>query len=282
MKKKNNKPKKKFGRFSIFFWSIVLILILLAAWYFVPVTEYIDLDLSEEEGKEAKIALITDLHSCYYGKNMKGLLNRIEKENPDFVLLAGDIFDDNKNNKNSKIFCEALAEKYPVYYATGNHEYWSGEFDEIKSYMEGIGVYVLDGNAKEITVNELTFDIAGVDDPSSLTSSAWRKQLNAAYDATDPSHIRILISHRPDRVDVYENYDYDLIVAGHAHGGQFYLPFVNKGFFSPNQGLFPEYVNGLYELNNGSKMVVSRGLARESTPAPRYFNHPEVVILNVH
>ena len=60
------------------------------------------------------------------------------------------------------------------------------------------------------------------------------------------------------------------------------MPFINKGIFSPNQGLNPEYVSGIYDLPNGSKMEVSRGLARESTPAPRYFNNPEIVSLELH
>ena len=60
------------------------------------------------------------------------------------------------------------------------------------------------------------------------------------------------------------------------------VPFINKGVYVPNQGILAEYVNGKYELNNGSVLVVSRGLARESTPLPRYFNHPEIVVIEVH
>ena len=88
---KKNKSKKQ-GH--IIFFSVLLFLILAAFWYFIPVTETIDLDVENADGKEVKAALITDLHSCYYGKDQKGLLKRIDKENPDIVLLGGDIFDD--------------------------------------------------------------------------------------------------------------------------------------------------------------------------------------------
>ena len=109
----------------------------------------------------------------------------------------------------------------------------------------------------------------------------WTKQIDEAFTKTDESHVRILVSHRPEKVDVYEKYDFDLVVCGHAHAGQIRIPFLNKGVYAPDQGLMAEYVNGTYTLSNGSVMEVSRGLARESTIAPRFFNHPEVVIIEL-
>lgn len=276
---KKNKSKKK-GH--IIFFSVLLFLILAAFWYFIPVTETIDLDVENADGKEVKAALITDLHSCYYGKDQKGLLKRIDKENPDIVLLGGDIFDDKLGNNNSEIVCKALASKYPCYYVTGNHEFWSERVDEIKRYLKGIGVHVLAGDTETITIHDITLDISGVDDPTRIGKKKWKNQLDKAYQKTDPTHVKILISHRPEKVKIYEQYDYDIIVAGHAHSGQIRIPFYNHGLYAPNQGFNAKYVNGLYELSNGSKLVVSRGLARESTPAPRYFNHPELVILKIH
>ena len=276
---KKNKSKKQ-GH--IIFFSVLLFLILAAFWYFIPVTETIDLDVENADGKEVKAALITDLHSCYYGKDQKGLLKRIDKENPDIVLLGGDIFDDKQGNDNSEIVCNALVSKYPCYYVTGNHEFWSERVDEIKQYLKGIGVHVLAGDTETITIHDITLDISGVDDPTRLRKKEWLDQLDAAYQKTDPTHVKILVTHRPEKVETYEKYDYNIIVAGHAHSGQIRIPFINHGLYSPNQGFNAKYVNGLYELSNGSKLVVSRGLARESTPAPRYFNHPELVILKIH
>ena len=90
----------------------------------------------------------------------------------------------------------------------------------------------------------------------------------------------ILLTHRPEQTDFYALYDYDLILSGHAHAGQIRIPFINIGLYAPNQGLFSKYVSGIYTLSNGSRLIVSRGLARESTPAPRFFNHPEIVVID--
>ena len=76
-------------------------------------------------------------------------------------------------------------------------------------------------------------------------------------------------------------YDFDLILAGHAHAGQIMIPFIKKGLYAPNQGIFAKYVSGTYSLENGSILIVSRGLARESTKAPRFFNHPEIVVIDL-
>ena len=273
-----NKKKTK-GR--IWFYSVILILFLSALWFFIPVTETVTLNLDKVEGASAKFALITDLHCCYYGKDMKTLLKMIDKEKPDAVLLSGDIFDHQKRFENSKVFCEAIVKKYPCFYVIGNHEHWSDRQDEIKDYLRDIGVNVLEGDCKEITLNGIDFDICGIDDPDSLSDSAWKNQLNRAYEACDDEHVSILLSHRPERTEDYETVGFDIIAAGHAHCGQFRVPFVNRGLFVPSQGVFAKYVNGAYDLSNGSKLVVSRGLARESTPLPRYFNHPEVLMIVV-
>ena len=260
------------------FPGVVILLLLLTFWYEIPVTEHMEIE-AEEIDSEVRIALVTDLHSCYYGKNMNALVKRVDKENPDLVLMAGDIFDDDLKDTNARIFVEDMVKKYPCFYVTGNHEYWSERVDEIKEYLKSTGVSVLEGNYKTVEINGNSIDVCGVDDPTRLRRDAWRGQLESA--CVDDGNYKILLSHRPEEVIEYAKYDYDLIVAGHAHGGQWRIPFTKKGYFAPNQGMFATYVDGLYNLQNGSKMVVSRGLARESTPAPRFFNHPELIIITL-
>ena len=264
---------------------VLLILLLLFGiawiWSWVPVTEYITLDLLPAEDKNIRIVLITDLHSCWYGSGQKDLLQRIDREQPDLVMLGGDFFDDVVKEDNAKITAEYLAGKYPCYYVTGNHEYWSGRAEEMKTYMENLGICVLAGECETVTIHGCDIDVCGVDDPTDIGISSWREQLEYAYVQSDPTHLRLLLTHRPELVKEYARYDFDLIMAGHAHGGQFRIPFLNKGAYAPDQGLLAEYVNGIYELPNGSIMEVSRGLARESTPAPRFFDHPEVVVIDI-
>ena len=279
-KKEKNKDKKK-PKVRRGFLAVLMFLIGWTLWFWVPVTERIDLDILKDSGTGVRIVLITDLHSCYYGKYQNWLIKRIDKEKPDLILLAGDIFDDKLDDKNTKILMEYLVEKYPCYYVTGNHEYWSRRADEMKEYMSSIGVHVLAGDCETVNVNESTLDICGVDDPYDLTEAEWTQQIDTAYAKTDESHVRILVSHRPEKVDVYEKYNFDLIVAGHAHAGQIRIPFLNRGVYAPDQGFMAEYVNGTYTLSNGSIMEVSRGLGRECTLAPRYFNHPEIVVIDL-
>ncbi|MCR5118174.1 MAG: metallophosphoesterase [Lachnospiraceae bacterium] len=259
--------------------ALILILLLWGiSW--LPVTERISINL--KAGEDIRIALITDLHSCYYGPGQKWLLNRIDKEGPDIVMLGGDIFDDRLKDDNAKALIEGLVKRYPCYYVSGNHEYWSGRVEEMKEWLRSSGVNVLEGSCETVTIKGTAVDICGVDDPTELLRSTWEKQLDTAYAESGQGRIKILLSHRPEEAAAYEHYDFDLILAGHAHAGQFRIPFINRGLYAPNQGFMAEYVSGMYKLKNGSSMVVSRGLARESIPLPRFFNHPELVMIELN
>ena len=227
----------KIGLLSLFIlWAI-------SSW--IPVTERISLKIPGKVNEEVRIALITDLHSCYYGKDQEWLIRRVDRENPDVVVLGGDIFDDRLKDDNAKIAIRKLAVKYPVFYVTGNHEYWSRRVDEMKESVRNEGVPVLEGDCETISVKGTTLDICGVDDPTYMTDNEWNEQLQSAYDKTDRSHVKILVSHRPERVSAYEKYDYDLVLTGHAHAGQFRIPFINRGILAPDQGLMAEYVRYL-------------------------------------
>ncbi|SDA37592.1 hypothetical protein SAMN02910275_00012 [Butyrivibrio sp. INlla18] len=269
---------KKIVKFLI---SILLVLIGVTAWFEVPVTEQISIDGDGKIDGPVRFALVTDLHSCYYGKNQSQLTSMLEKGNVDAVLLSGDIFDDKIDDDNTKALIEAIAPKYPCYYVTGNHEYWSKREKEMKAYLESQGVVVLEGDSSTIEIRGNIIDICGVDDPTYMTEEEWTAQLDGADAASDSNHYRILLSHRPERVYVYERYSFDLVVCGHAHGGQWRIPFTKMGVMAPDQGRFPKLVEGTYEMENGSVIVISRGLARESTPYPRFFNHPEIVMIEI-
>lgn len=261
---------------------IILILLIATVWYEWPVTEHIKVSGNGKLNSPVRIALVTDLHSCYYGKNQSQLIKMIDDENVDIILLAGDIFDDRLSETNAKAFIEGVCDRYSCYYVTGNHEFWSGKQDEIKEYLNSNNVMALDGAYSIFEEKDNTIIIAGVDDPTYMTMDEWTHQFEEAVcDDEYKDNYKILLSHRPEMGDVYAEYDYDLVVCGHAHGGQWKIPFTQCGVAAPNQGLLPKFVDGAYELSNGADMVVSRGLCRERMPYPRFFNHPEVVIIDV-
>ena len=279
----DTKDSKKSNKIIIIFRTIILavtgLIIFFTAWFFVPVTERFDL-LKKGDENAVRCVLITDLHSCYYGKNQKNLIKKIDKENPDIIFLGGDIFDDKIDDDNAMFLLEDISKKYKCFYVSGNHEYWSERCDEIKEKVRSLGITVLEGDCETIIINGKTIDVCGVDDPTRLYERQFKEQLDNAYAKTGRDHFKILLSHRPERADLYSKYDFDLILSGHAHAGQIRIPFINIGIYAPNQGLFSKYVSGIYTLENGSRLIVSRGLARESTPAPRFFNHPEIVVID--
>ena len=281
--------KKKLKKWLKCILKIMLFLIVMTAWYEIPVTEYITISGGGKVKEPVKFALVTDLHSGYYGKDEAELINMIDRETPDAILMSGDIFDDRLSMDNARIFCEQIAGKYPCFYVTGNHEIWSPNEHKINEYLRSIGITVLEGTAETLAIKGSVISFCGVDDPTYMTDAEWAVQLTSTATAADSANAstgttapyKVLLSHRPERTKTYEAYDVDLIVCGHAHGGQWKIPFTQMGVHAPNQGQFPRYVDGLYELGNGSKMVVSRGLARERMPYPRFFNHPEIVIITV-
>ena len=228
-----------------------------------------------------RLALLTDLHSCDYGEGQRELLDAVEEQDPDLVLLGGDIVDDGPEMPEERALAtvEALAERWPTYYVTGNHEYRTGRVEEIKELLAGRGAVVLEGTCALVTVGEQTLQICGVDDPA-VGAAVWQSQLEDVTVALEGDVCSILISHRPERVADYTGRGFDLVLSGHAHGGQWRIPLLGVGLIAPNQGLFPRYVGGTYDLE-GTTLVVSRGLARESTRIPRLYNPPEEVVVDL-
>ena len=224
--------------------------------------------------ENVRIAVISDLHSCAYGENQGELLDAVAAEAPDLVLLPGDIVDDVLPEDNAWTVLEALAEGWPCCYVTGNHEWWSGEAERICREIEALGIHVLRGESADITVNNQTLTVFGIDDPDSGEDQLPNLSPTAGNGYT------ILLAHRPERISEYRQYPFDLVVSGHAHGGQWRIPGLLNGLYAPNQGLFPTYAGGRYDFGE-QVFVVSRGLARESTRIPRLFNPPELVVLDL-
>ncbi len=238
-----------------------------------------------------RIALITDLHSCAYGDGQRELLDAVDAESPDLILLGGDIFDDDLPDDNAETFLRGIGGRYPVFYVTGNHEYWSGEagFTRKMALLEECGIFRLSGETAVLEAGGSRITVCGVDDPyawadsygfTERTEGSFREQAAQVAAQAEKDAYTILLTHRPELPDVYSQHGFDLVLAGHAHGGQWRIPGILNGLWAPNQGLFPPYAGGRYE-QNGTVMIVSRGLARESTRLPRWYNRPELVIVEL-
>ena len=285
-----------FGRFGerVRKSAVVMMSLLSAAgvWYELPcITQY---DLSVPEGKVPpvgiRIAVVSDLHSCRYGAEQKALIKAVQSQKPDIALLAGDIFDDRLPDDNAKAFFSAIAKNIPCFYVFGNHEHWSERIPEMRDALISAGVTVLEGNVKTIQTKGVEIDMCGIDDPTYMSDDAWLGQLAAvAVETAVSPRLKILLSHRPEYSGAYAKYNFDLVFSGHLHGGQWGIPGTGLGVCGPSSGgpdigdrpLFPKRAGGAYPIGSNTTLVVSRGLARESTPLPRFFNHPEIVIVNL-
>ncbi len=240
---------------------------------------------SDKIENRIRIALISDLHSCQYGEKQQELIDAVDVQHPDLILMTGDIFDDIISDTNTEYFLQGIAEKYPCYYVTGNHEYWSGSthFHEKMSLLEQYHVNILSGILETITVQGETINLCGVDDPAVYlidpNTQHFTEQLNQMKMASENGYYTILLSHRPEYFDLYVD-SFDLVLCGHAHGGQWRIPGLLNGLYAPDQGLFPKYAGGDYQ-SGSTTMIVSRGLARESTRIPRFYNRPELVIIDL-
>jgi len=231
-----------------------------------------------------RVVQLSDLHSSFYGRHQQRLIQKIERIKPDVIVLTGDIADDVVEHDGTKVLLSQIATEYPCFYVSGNHETWCGNPEEVYEMIASYGVTVLRGDGVTISVGESRLGVYGVDDPDSFGGyhdgavDAWKAQLSSCEEQTDADVFNLLLSHRPELVDEYADSAFDLVLSGHAHGGQVRLPFIN-GLWAPNQGFFPVYAGGQDALDDDTTLIVSRGLAKSRIP--RVFNPPELVVIDL-
>ncbi len=226
-----------------------------------------------------RLAVVTDFHGCDYGENAADLVQAVMELQPDAVLLVGDMFSADGDAEEELRMFRQLDSIAFTYYVTGNHEYWEYSVPQLLARIADTGVTVLDQNCAELAANGQTLNICGIPDPYANVNT-W----DALTSATGDMHQKaftVLLAHRPELIEQYAAKGcFDLVVSGHAHGGQIRIPLLINGLFAPNQGWFPKYAGGMYEVED-TTLIVSRGLARESTFIPRIFNRPELVMIEL-
>ena len=230
-----------------------------------------------------RIAQVSDLHNAEFGDGNQRLLDMLREAEPDMIAITGDLIDSRKTNIAVALaFAEEAVRIAPCYYVSGNHEARVPEYRELKAGLEAAGVTVLDDARVEIEISGKSITIIGVNDPSFLadylTSDAAVMDRKLSELSSEDASFTILLSHRPELFDTYAAHEMDLVLTGHAHGGQFRLPLIG-GLIAPNQGLFPKYDDGLYSEGN-TNMIVSRGLGNSIIPF-RFNNRPEVVLIEL-
>lgn len=229
---------------------------------------------------EVRLAVVTDFHSS---DNADDVVAMVASCAPDAVLLVGDLFDDDTQNRPTErtlSLMRQLSALYPCYYVSGNHEAWTGEMDALYQQTEEAGVTVLRMSSGILTVRGQRIALCGIPDPYEMVFSGapdTEEQIRQAMEDVDSADFTVLLAHRPELLAKYAQFPLDLVVSGHAHGGQVRIPGVLNGLYAPNQGWFPKLAGGAY-TQDGTTLIVSRGLAVR-TRLPRIFNRPEVVLV---
>lgn len=235
--------------------------------------------------KGFKILQISDLHNKKFGDNQETLIQKVKGENPDIIVITGDLIDSKSYDAEvSMELIRELVKEYPIYFVTGNHEKWSGKYNDLEKELKNHHVTVLRNEHVTIQKGQQKINLLGIDDPEFVTENhnevnGVKDEISKAKFGMPPDTYNVLLSHRPELLAKYADEQIDLVLSGHAHGGQVRLPFIG-GLVAPNQGVFPTYTAGLYKKQNTS-MVVSRGLGNSIIPQ-RILNRPELVIVQLN
>lgn len=233
-----------------------------------------------------RIAQVSDLHNAEFGDGNAELLKLLSESKPDIIVITGDLIDASHTDVGIALgFAQESVRIALTYYATGNHEAACSQYGNLKSGLDAAGVIVLEDEAVSLERNGETITLLGLDDPDFTVKGDMFGETSAMVGTrlrnldNGEGGYTILLSHRPELFETYVNCGIDLVFAGHAHGGQFRLPFIG-GVIAPNQGLFPKYDAGLY-TDGGTNMVVSRGIGNSIIPL-RFNNRPEIVLVELN
>lgn len=223
-----------------------------------------------------RIVQISDLHNAVFGRDHRTLFEKITELAPDMIVITGDIVDANHTDIDAAVdLVEQITKLCPVYYVTGNHEYWLDEDERRRLFaeMEQAGAVLLLNEAAVINASGGTFTLIGLDDRNLADGT-----LTSLLSGCDGETLRIVLAHEPQYIEKYAAAGADLVLSGHAHGGQFILPLIGP-VAAPDQGLFPQYTSGAYRMGDLT-MFVSRGLGNSIIPV-RLFNDPELVCIDL-
>lgn len=270
----------------IYIIIFTIIVLFLAFCYYennkIDLTKY---EIKSEDAKSNfKIVHLSDFHS----KPFKTVLTKTKEQKPNIICITGDYINDKCKNKEKMLkYGKELVKIAPVYYITGNHERRLDNFNELMLELNNIGFNVLlNGYAQ----NEFC-TILGLDE-NQADFSDYKARKNGTFVYKDMSSyfdklaqydgFKLVLSHYPENFKGikelnYSKYNFDLQLSGHAHGGQWIMPFIGP-LFSPGQGILPKYARGTF--GQRPKLIISRGLGNSEFPL-RLFNHPEIIVINI-
>ena len=270
-------------------WVAALLILLAVGWCFlqwqlwgiqVTVTQ-VGVHGLPDGFEGLRIVQISDLHGHEYGQDSEALLALVAQQVPEFIVVTGDLIDQESHLAMVPALARGLAAIAPTYYVTGNHEWAVGGVPRLKGILTECGVTVLSNQYVTLERNGDSLVLAGVDDPNGYADQKTPEELYGEIQREAGDLCTILLAHRNDRFDQYAAAGYDLVISGHAHGGIVRLPFTD-GLLGTDRKLFPTWTAGVYTLGD-STLFVSRGLGNNTVPIHgfRLFNRPDLAVLEL-
>lgn len=240
--------------------------------------------------KNCRAVVLTDLHNKRYGRNNEMLIAAIREQNPDFVLIAGDMLTA-KPGESLDVALQLLKElkkDYPIYYGNGNHEYrlklypetYGKMAQEYGQALREMGIAPLANSHVELT--QYGLNIYGAEIDRKYYRRFRHKEMPVDYlknilGQAGGELYTVLLAHNPDYFPQYAAWGADLVLAGHAHGGVVRVPVLGKGVISPSLLPFPKYDGGIFREEN-AVMILSRGLGMHTIHV-RLFNPAELWVV---
>jgi len=224
-----------------------------------------------------RILHVSDLHNHIFGVNQCAIIKQTADVKPDMIAVTGDLIDKRRTDIDAAmVYLSGAAQVAPIYFVAGNHEKQFGKYEELSRMMSDCGVVVLDDRRVNIEKDNARIAVIGMRDQAFSSDEEYARTLKM-LSGGENSSFKILLTHKP-RIHTYSMFDIDLVLCGHAHGGQFRIPGIG-GLYSPEQGIFPKYTSGLH-TQNGTAMIISRGLGNSIFPI-RLFNGPELIVVTL-
>lgn len=233
-----------------------------------------------------RILHLSDLHDFSAGSASEKLVTLSVKLEPDLIVITGDLVDSKRTDIGALIrVAEKLKKIAPVYCVTGNHEAVLSQkkMNTLRDGLSGLGIPLMENESLYLERGGDHICLIGLKDIGFIRKEGIEKRiaqmlsdLQGLMGGTD--EFTLVLAHRPELIEAYEEAGADLVLSGHAHGGQARLPFVG-GIYAPGQGMLPKYDAGLYSQGN-TQMIVSRGIGNSAFPF-RIFNRPELVLITL-
>ncbi len=229
-----------------------------------------------------KIVQISDFHCDPF----PGICEEIKRLNPDIIVSTGDLADDKGPYMSAVSLCNTLTKIAPMYAVTGNHDVWRSDYNEFEKELSALGVKTLHDERIYLERNGQKIALTGIDDPFSVSNDNINENVQKSLSKLSRTEIfDTLLFHRANLLDELKHFGFDLILAGHMHGGQIRLPW-GSGVFAPRSSFamgkpvfFPKYFGGKYTYKN-TTMIVNRGLGNPMI-IPRLFNRPEITVVTL-